>query len=273
LKCWLICKLAANFNFLVNLKNIVLIGAGNVATHLGMVLRDNGCSILQVYSRTEFSASKLAGILNANFTTSLKNINQEADLYIISVADDAVLQIAKNLNLKENLLVHTSGSLPMDVLEGVSENHGVLYPLQTFSKTRKIDFDTVPVCIEANNQINFDNLISLARQISRNVRKVNSAQRKQLHLAAVFACNFPNMMYFISEKIASHANLDFDMLRPLIMETAEKVMEIDPEKAQTGPAKREDQKIINQHLEMLNNLPEFKEIYKLISSEIQNSNK
>ncbi|MBN2173320.1 MAG: DUF2520 domain-containing protein [Bacteroidales bacterium] len=254
---------------LVNLKNIVLIGAGNVATHLGLALKDNGYRILQVYSRTIPSASHLAGKLHSDFSTDLEKINLKADLYIISVPDDAVGELVYKIKLKDRLVVHTSGSLPMDILKNSSSNYGVVYPLQTFSKTRKVDFEHIPICVEANSKLGLETLKRFAGTISGDVRDVNSEQRKKLHLAAVFACNFPNFMYSISAEIVKQANIDFSILRQLIKETAEKVMELDPLEAQTGPAKRGDQKIMEKHLEMLKGFPEFKEIYQLLSERIE----
>jgi len=176
--------------------------------------------------------------------------------------------LAKELNFKDKLVVHTSGSLPMDVLKEVSSNFGVFYPLQTFSKSRKADFKSIPICIEANTADNENHLVDLGTSISGNVQHINSEERKILHLAAVFACNFPNYMYTIAEQILARNKLDFNFLKPLIEETAAKVQTIDPHNAQTGPAKRGDKIIMNQHLELLKDSPGFKDIYKLISSEI-----
>jgi predicted short-subunit dehydrogenase-like oxidoreductase (DUF2520 family) len=250
-----------------------LIGAGNVATHLGLALKNNGYCILQVFSRTESSASKLSGKLRSEFITNLDKLNLHADLYIVSVPDDAVDAVVQKIKLKDRMIVHTSGSLPMNVLKDLSANYGVVYPLQTFSKTRKVDFETIPVCVEANSKMGLDTLKKFAATISGDVREVSSEQREKLHLAAVFASNFPNLMYSIAAEIVKQAHLDFSILRPLIKETAEKVMELDPLQAQTGPAKRGDQKILEKHLEMLKGSPEFKEIYQLLSKGIQETSK
>ena len=251
------------------IKNIVLIGAGNVATQFAYALENAGLQIIQVYSRTAESAEKLANELYTDFTTNTKQIVQDADLYVISVMDDAVGLLTDELNFRDKLVVHTSGSLPMDILKEVSKNFGVFYPLQTFSKTRKADFKSIPICIEANTSDNENLLLDLGSSISENVQRIKSEKRKTLHLAAVFACNFPNFMYTIAEQILSNNKLDFKLLKPLIEETAAKVQSIDPIDAQTGPAKRSDSKIMDQHLDLLNDSPGFKDIYKLISSEIQ----
>jgi len=244
-----------------------------VATHLGLVLKNNGYRILQVYSRTESSASKLSGKLRSEPISNLEKLNHRADLYIVSVTDDVVGELVQKIKLKNQLIVHTSGSLPMDVLENSSSNYGVVYPLQTFSKTRKVDFETIPVCVEANSKMGLETLKKFAGTLSGDIREVSTEQRKKLHLSAVFACNFPNFMYSMAAEIVKQAHLDFSILRPLIKETAEKVMELDPHDAQTGPAKRGDQKIMEKHLEMLNGFQEFKKIYQLLSEGIQETSK
>lgn len=251
------------------IKNIVLIGAGNVATHLAFAFENAGLQILQVYSRTLSSAKTLANELYTDYTINITDVNPGADLYIISISDDVIYTMVGDLKLKNQLVVHTSGSVTMDAINPVSENVGVFYPLQTFSKSKKVDFKNIPICIEANNEENTKLLISLAENISSNVNRIDSEERKILHLAAVFACNFPNLMYTVSENILKGKNLDFNLLRPLIIETASKVQKMDPGDAQTGPARRGDEKIMKQHLEMLKDYPGFEMLYKLISSEIQ----
>ena len=251
---------------------IVIIGAGNVATHLGMALKDAGNEILQIYSRTDYSASLLATKLESNFTLNLSEIDANADLYVISVSDDIVLQILNYLNLKDKLIVHTSGFLPMDILKQASVNYGVFYPLQTFSKSRNMEMKTVPICIEANTVENLERLRFIAGQISTDVREMNSEQRKKIHLVAVFASNFPNFMYTIADKLLGDLNIDFDILKPLIKETAEKVQNIKPAEAQTGPAVRGDEKVMAEHLDLLNDYPAYKKLYQIMSEEIKKRN-
>lgn len=253
------------------IKNIILIGAGNVATQLGFALLDAGFKIVQVYSRTQTSVELLAEKLSADFTISIDEINLEADLYIISLTDEATGEICKKLDLHDKFVIHTSGSLPMDILSAVSNSFGVFYPLQTFSKSRNINFQDIPLCLEANSQENLDLLIKLAKKISEKIYEINSGQRKILHLAAVFACNFPNFMYSIARKILIGADLDFELLKPLIRETAEKVQTINPAKAQTGPAIRGDRKIMEQHLELLKDNKEMYDLYKFLSQRITNN--
>lgn len=248
-----------------------MIGAGNVATRLAPAFKEAGRSVVQVYSRTADSAGKLAKILDTGFTTNLKELKQDADLYLIAVSDDAIGEIARNLEIMHKMLVHTSGSVPMEVLRTASNQTGVFYPLQTFSRERKTNLSQVPICVEAGSDEILAKLKLLASGISDKVVEVDSDQRKMLHLAAVFACNFPNFMYQIADQITRSANLEFSLLKPLIIETASKVQSMSPENAQTGPALRRDKKIMEQHLEVLENYPVIREIYKIISSEIEKS--
>lgn len=252
-----------------SIQNIVLIGAGNVATHLALAFYKSGLNIFQIYNRSLDSAQELAEKVQAQPLTDLHRLNLSSDLYIISVADNAMEEVTTQLDLNDKLVVHTSGSVQMDVLKEVTGNYGVFYPLQTFSKIKDVEFRSIPICLEANNGANLQKLNELAKRISENVRVIDSEQRKVLHLAAVFACNFPNFMYSIAAEITNQSDIDFDILRPLIKETADKILEINPREAQTGPAKRGDKKTMNDHLEMLSEFPEFKEIYKLISLAIQ----
>ncbi len=251
-----------------DINRIVLIGSGNVATHLATALKDAGKEIVQIYSRTPANAKELAGKVNAGFTNNTEDIISEADLYVIAVSDDALTEVANNIDVDNNLIVHTSGSAPMNILKGCSENYGVIYPLQTFSKSKKVDFSKIPVCIEANNIENTERLKSLALSLTDKIYFVDSEKRKTLHLAAVFASNFPNFMYSVAQKIVMENGLDFDILKPLITETAEKVQQISPTNAQTGPAKRGDDKIMKLHLQMLEEYPDFQEFYRVLSEGI-----
>jgi len=253
---------------LTGIKNIAIIGAGNVATHLALALKDKNKQIIQVYSRTEESAKALAGKVSASYTTKLHDLTGDADLYIISVSDSAVRQIAGNISLTDKLVVHTSGSLPIDILKNTSSHYGVFYPFQTFSKKIKLDFTSIPVCVEANTKENQEALIRLGKELSGDARIMNSEQRTILHLAGIFACNFSNNMYAITADIFSKHNIPFDIIRPVINETAKKINTVNPFDAQTGPAVREDMEIINKHLDLLSEYPDYKEIYDLITRNI-----
>lgn len=253
----------------MGIHSVVLIGAGRVATQLGLTFVRHQIPVLQVYSRTAASASALAKTTGSDFTDDLSNLNQQADLYIISVADDSISQIVNQLNLKNKTVVHTSGSVPLEILAPVSSSYGVFYPLNTFSKDKAIDLAKTPFCIEANDPQTEHNLLQLARLISIDVRLINSQQRAVIHLAAVFACNFTNFMMVNADEILRNQGISHNILLPLINETISKLSAISPKEAQTGPALRNDREIIKKHLEMLATDPDKKMLYQLISEQIQ----
>jgi len=251
------------------IENAVIIGAGNLATQLALALLEKGIQVKQVYSRKFESASELAGKVNSSFTNDLSQLLPEADLYVIAVKDSAIQEVLENLRVQEDqLIVHTSGSVPMSVLEGFSNNYGVFYPLQTFSKSRKVDFSDIPICIEASHPSTILKLETLGGRLSTSVNQINSEERKTLHLAAVFTNNFVNHFYAIGAAILHEKKLDFDLLKPLIRETAEKIQTLQPFDAQTGPAKRYDQGIINAQLKMLHDKPEYQKIYSFVTESI-----
>lgn len=244
-----------------------IIGAGNLATRVALELHNKGIEIVQVYSRTVTSALTLARLVGCIYNTNPEKIIQEADIYLISVSDLAVTEVLSKINFNNKLVVHTAGSIPMSELAKYSKNYGVFYPLQTFSKFRDVNFAKVPFCIEANSPENEKVLCDLASLISRDVRIVTSEQRKQLHLAAVFACNFVNHMYAIAHEVIQEKDLPFDILLPLITETASKVKSLTPRAAQTGPAVRKDKNIINEHLSMMKDA-RLKKLYSSITDSI-----
>jgi predicted short-subunit dehydrogenase-like oxidoreductase (DUF2520 family) len=247
---------------------ITLIGSGNVATHLGAAFKNAGHRIGQVYSRNEQNAALLAYHIGAEAISDLNNINPETDIFIISVSDDAIAAIAEQLAKYDKLIAHTSGATDMYALLAFTDNAGVFYPLQTFSKTKEVDFRSVPLCIEGADDDISKTLQQLARTISNNVYIISSEQRKTLHLAAVFACNFPNYLYSVAHDLLVAQNIQFDLLRPLIMETAEKVQQQFPADVQTGPAVRKDAKTMNTHIQQLQGEPELEQLYRLLSQGI-----
>ncbi len=248
--------------------NFCFIGAGNLATHLSKSLKEKGYKTLQVYSRTEKSAKALAGILNSAHTTSPEKITQEADVYFVALKDSALDGVLSKINFRSKILVHCSGSLPVSVLDKYSDKTGVFYPLQTFSKQREVDFQEIPVFVEAPTKEVEALLSGIASKISGSVMSLNSEKRKYLHIAAVFACNFVNYFYTVAAEIIAKEGIPFDVLKPLIMETALKVMEMEPEKAQTGPAVRFDENIISSHLEEIKDFNNYAELYNSISRSI-----
>ncbi len=247
---------------------ITLIGSGNVATHLGAALKNAGHQIVQVYSKNADNAALLAYHLKADAISNLAEINPDTDLFVISIKDDAIEDIVSSLAVHQKSVVHTSGATSLATLQKYTTNAGVFYPLQTFSKSKEVDFKTVPMCIEAASEDLDDVLKQLASTISNSVYTVNSEQRKILHLAAVFACNFPNYLYHASQQLLAQHQLDFNLLRPLILETADKVQQHLPAAVQTGPAIRNDQKTMTAHLALLNGNEELTTIYNLLSQAI-----
>jgi predicted short-subunit dehydrogenase-like oxidoreductase (DUF2520 family) len=253
------------------IQKIVLIGAGNVATHLGLSLLQSGNKILQVYSRTSESARKLASKLNCSYTNAMQEITDQADIYIFSLSDDALEVCIKDFPHENKFMVHTAGSVEMDVLSSKSDRVGVIYPLQTFSRQVTVDFKNIPVCLETSREEDFIHLEKLAKKISDQVTRVDSRQREILHIAAVFACNFTNHMYVMAEKILEKDSIPFSILHPLIKETLRKTEHKNPSELQTGPATRGDLNIIRKHIDKLAELPESQKIYTFISESILKS--
>ena len=248
---------------------IVFIGAGNLSVHLSKALQNAGFEIMQVYSRTETAAKEIADMLHVPYTADIGSISGDAALYIISVSDDAIESLSERLFFNDRLVVHTAGSVPMDVFAGKFENYGVLYPLQTFSKQRSVEFSEIPIFIEANTPDNLQLIRAVAAAISRKVYDASSEERMKLHLAAVFGCNFVNHLYHLSAQIAEQAGFDFSVLSPLIFETAHKaIVSGNPETVQTGPAVRNDRNVMRKHIELLKDHSEWREIYAMVSDNI-----
>ncbi|CAM4391786.1 Predicted oxidoreductase, contains short-chain dehydrogenase (SDR) and DUF2520 domains [Pedobacter westerhofensis] len=249
--------------------NIVCIGSGNVATHLAIAFKAMGAEILQVWSQDSKNAEILAALTKAKPVMHWEDIDRSADLYIIAVKDDAIPAVALHLKGVKGILVHTSGATSISVLEGAGSGYGVLYPLQTFSKTKAVDLTNVPFCIEADRPGTLEKISAIAHLLSRQVAEVSSDQRKILHLAAVFACNFTNHLYQLSSLLLEQHHLKFDLLKPLITETAQKIQNAVPAEVQTGPAVRDDQETMKKHLQLLQGSPELQQIYELLSNSIK----
>jgi len=252
---------------------IVLLGSGNVATHLAKALKAVDEEILQVYSPNLNHAKELAEEVNANAIDDLNKIQPDADLYILSIKDDAIESVAASLKVVKGLVVHTSGTTDVKALSKHVQHAGVFYPLQTFSKNKAVSFEHIPLCIEAEDEIQLEILRRLAGKLSNQVYELDGERRKVLHLAAVFACNFPNHLYALANQILKKNDLNFEIIRPLIAETADKVMFNLPENVQTGPAVREDESTLNKHLSMLNDMPELQKIYQTLSNSIKITDK
>jgi predicted short-subunit dehydrogenase-like oxidoreductase (DUF2520 family) len=249
--------------------NIVLIGAGNVATHLGLALKEKGFSIVQVYSRTAAAAETLGRRLQTAHTHRLEAIIRDADVYFFSVKDAALPLVLKNFPPVEGLCLHTAGSLPMDIFRGsAATRYGVFYPLQTFSRARALSFDHIPLCLETGRTEDRPLLEHLARALSDTVLFLSSEQRKRLHLAAVFACNFTNHLCGVAAQMLEEQAMDWQLLLPLIDETAAKLHTLSPREAQTGPAVRRDAPVIDEQLELLKHHPDRYALYRSLTQSI-----
>lgn len=230
---------------------IVLLGSGNMATRLAIAFKAAGHHVAQIWSRNMPAASELAAKVGAEAVASMNELNQDATVYILAVSDDAISAVASTFPFKERLLVHTSGATSLDQIRPFSNCTGVFYPLQTLSKQKSVDFLDIPVGIEGSDAEVSDILLKLAATISEKATLIDSGQRMVLHVAAVFACNFTNHLYAIAEKMLSDYHMSFDLLRPLIEETARKAQFFSPATVQTGPAARNDVGTINRHLDLL----------------------
>lgn len=248
--------------------NIVLIGAGNVATHLGTQLQRAGHNILQVFSKHIDNAEDLASKLNTDATNQLSEINKNADLYLLAVKDYAIDDVILELRLPGKIVAHTSGAVPLLGMEHISNKCGVFYPFQTFTKNATVDFSTVPVFIEAADKETEKILLEVAQSISKLSQVVKSEQRKALHLAAVYVNNFTNHLFHIAQSILQKEKLPFELLYPLIKETVTKAGTNKPYDIQTGPARRDDWKTIDEHLHFLEDSPEFREVYLVLTESI-----
>lgn len=247
---------------------INIIGSGNVAQHLISVFQQTEkVTLQQVFSRKRESINHL--ISDEKIVTHYSDL-KTADITIISVTDDAITEVSNQLPFENQLVVHTSGSAGLDALHAKNRK-GVFYPLQTFSKSKAIDFKAVPICLETENVLDYTILETTAKSISDKVFKISSEQRQSLHVAAVFSCNFVNHLYQLGKEICDDNQVPFEILMPLIQETADKIKTLSPLEAQTGPAKRNDQKTIEKHLYFLDDKNK-KEIYQLLTQSIQKYN-
>jgi predicted short-subunit dehydrogenase-like oxidoreductase (DUF2520 family) len=248
---------------------ITIIGSGNVAQHLIDAFAKSGAvEIIQVFSRTQKLISPL---LDSTKITNDWNALEEADLYIIAVSDDAIASVSSQFPFENRLVVHTSGSAPLTSLDDKNRK-GVFYPLQTFTKGKSVDFKVIPFCLETQLENDYALLEKVARSISNSVFAIDSHQRKALHVAAVFVNNFTNYLYQLGNEICQENHVPFDILKPLILETAEKLLTLSPEDAQTGPAKRNDISTISAHESFLSNENQST-IYKILTQSIQNHGK
>ena len=248
---------------------IVMIGSGNLATQLSLALKDAGQEIVHIFSRTATHAQTLAEQIGCPYTTSVDAILHDADVYIFSVKDDALSTLVSAVcgSRQQGLFLHTAGSMPMDLFKGHATQYGVLYPMQTFSKTRRVNFREIPCFIEASSAEALATIRQLSESISEHVVDCDSEKRKKMHLAAVLACNLTNHCYRLAERVLEAEQIDFRLFLPLIEETARKVTMMSPREAQTGPMVRNDQNVMEMQMSMLSDA-RTREIYRLMAESI-----
>ncbi len=251
-----------------DIQSAVIIGAGNLASQLGMALTGHGVRVAEVFNRSKDPGMKLASKLGARYVAGLKELSPDADLYILAVSDAAIPLVAAELRAGDKIVVHTSGTIPMGILDGTSVNTGVFYPVQTFTKAAVAGFEGIPVCLETSTNYGGELLKGLAEKLTRLVYFIDSDRRRVLHLAAVFACNFSNFMNAVAEDILVPQDIPFELLVPLIRQTAENAGRGNVFGLQTGPAVRGDLQVLASHRELLASDPGYLEIYNLISSNI-----
>lgn len=251
----------------------VFIGSGSVATHLSLALKEKGITISQVYSRTLSNAELLGRKLDAAYTSDVYDIDTKADIYFYALKDSAFKAFIRNFDMPDAIHVHTAGSVSMSEFDGFATKYGVFYPLQTFSKGKAVDFEEIPICIEACSTEVQLQLLEIAKMLTKKTYLISSEQRKKLHLAAVFACNFSNYMYDVASNILEESGMPFEIIRPLIAETADKILTMNPYDAQTGPAVRYDERTIHKHMYMLIRKPDLRKMYKLMTNNIHNRHK
>jgi predicted short-subunit dehydrogenase-like oxidoreductase (DUF2520 family) len=249
--------------------NIVIIGAGNVSTHISRHFHSAGHRISCVFSRTEASAQRLAREFGVPYTSKSEAVPGDADFYIIAVPDRVVVETGLKFRHAKGTWLHTAGSLSMDVFKGIFDQYGVLYPLQTLSRSRPMDPSQVPCLVEGSSPEVTLSLMKLAASVYETVEKASSEQRLVIHAAAVFANNFSNHMVHIARQLLSSRRIDPVLLDPLLEETYKKIITSGTLEGRTGPAVRGDQETITKHLELLKDHPEWEKLYTFISRDIE----
>ena len=249
--------------------SITIIGSGNVAHHLAKAISNSSyLDLVQMAMRNIDNAPKFVD--RSKITTDLTNL-KEVDIFLVAVSDDAIEKVLLQIAQPHRLIAHTSGTSDLNICKE-DYRKGVFYPLQTFSKSKEVHFDTLPICLEATKELDYKLLEKVALDLTHSVFSISSHQRKSLHVAAVFVCNFVNHLYTQGEAICTENNIDFSILKPLILETANKVMTVSPSDVQTGAAKRKDTLTINNHIQFLSDENQI-DIYKLLTQSIINHGK
>jgi predicted short-subunit dehydrogenase-like oxidoreductase (DUF2520 family) len=253
-----------------SLLKIVFVGSGNVATSLAEALKGKW-EIIQVYSKTLAHARKLGKKLGCPFTNNLQTISTNADLYIIAVKDDAIEDVCKKLNLKGKIVIHTSGSTELNILKRASNKCGVLWPMFSFVGNARLAAGT-PVFIEGSDKQTEKELAGIVKDIKGTPYYLNSEKRALVHMTAVFVNNFPNHLFSIAETLCKEAGVPFKLFLPLAKETVENISKKSPSESQTGPASRNEKKILQKQIALLNAHPLYREIYELLTKSIIQSN-
>lgn len=250
------------------IRTVSIIGSGNVATQMAFALKANGIQIQQVYSRTFENAEDLASKIDAHAIDSLGELSR-VDLLLFSIKDDVYTELLSNHDWSHFFCAHTAGSVSIRIFENSCINYGVFYPLQTFSKNKSVSFAAIPILVEGSSSETEKLLYQLATCLSKKVEVVDSESRMRLHVSAVFACNYANHCMALAEQLLNDAALSFDLIKPLVKETLDKALLMSPKLGQTGPAVRDDKKVINKHLDVLKNEPCLQHLYKELAVSIQ----
>ena len=254
----------------MSIKKIVVLGAGNLAKSFISSLKEKDINVLQIYNRHIEKIENLAKTVNAEAIDNIENLSQEADAFFFMLSDTGIVEIVEKIQPTNAILLHSAGSVPIDIFKNKSENYGVFYPFQTFSVEAAVDFYDVPLCVNASNEITYNKIKNFAKILNCKIIKANEEERKYLHLSGVFACNFMNHCICIAEKILESKNLDKKLLLPLLKQSFNKVLETGAYHSQTGPAIRNDSETIAKHLEILKNDKILSEIYKIMTDSIIN---
>ncbi|RLD23017.1 MAG: DUF2520 domain-containing protein [Bacteroidetes bacterium] len=255
----------------MNLPEVDIIGTGNLATNLAPALEQNGFIVNNIYGRSQESAKEIANRLyQATAVNDLDFSSSKSSVFFITISDDAIEEVAREIILPDDAIIaHTSGTKSLSALGyTASPNFGVFYPVQTFSKAKRVNFENVPVLIEGGNRFTEKTLLKMAKKLSSTVELASSSQRRMVHLAAIFAGNFTNAMMAHANELMATANFDLQLLGPLVEETLNKSILLGPEVAQTGPARRGDLEVLDEHMQMLEKFPELQETYRNISQQI-----
>ncbi len=251
--------------------DIVLLGSGNVAAVLGRKFKAAGHHIVQIYSRNAKAASELAYEWDTESTNYISTINRQADIYLLAVSDEAIAEVVQDLRLPGKVVAHTAASVSKDVLKNVSDHYGVFYPLQSLRSSMP-GLPEIPVFVDGSDELAKTKLMTLAASVSPAQSSLAGGdERLKLHVAAVLVSNFTNHLYRLADEYCRKEGLDFRQLQPLIEETALRLREISPAKAQTGPAIRNDQETLLKHTDLLKNYPRLQEIYQLMTRSIRES--